>query len=233
MLKGIKLRNFKCFEKLDLPCAPLTLLCGLNGMGKSSVFQSLLALRQSVGETGSKIDQLVLNHDLIELGEGKDVLYEGAESDEIKFELQGETGKLYQLTVGYDLESGQLFIKAQSPFESWRETPPFGGSFWHVSAERIGPRKIYNQSEARAIRGELGPRGEYALNYLSAYRPDRQLSEDDPRCRGLNKRSLSEVFDHWLQEITPGAHLSVDSIPRASALLCTFGFDQPGLTPRV
>ena len=35
MLRRIGLNNFKCFERLDLPCAPLNLLCGLKG--KSSV----------------------------------------------------------------------------------------------------------------------------------------------------------------------------------------------------
>lgn len=40
MLRTLKLSNFKCFESLDLACAPLTLLCGINGMGKSSVIQA-------------------------------------------------------------------------------------------------------------------------------------------------------------------------------------------------
>ena len=47
MLSRIGLTNFKCFEKLELPCSPLNLLCGQNGMGKSSVIPALLLLRQS------------------------------------------------------------------------------------------------------------------------------------------------------------------------------------------
>ena len=47
MLRNIALTNFKCFEHLDLECTPLNLLCGLNGMGKSSVIQALLVLQQS------------------------------------------------------------------------------------------------------------------------------------------------------------------------------------------
>ena len=47
MLTGLHLRNFKCFGQLSLQCAPLTLMTGLNGMGKSSVIQALLVLRQS------------------------------------------------------------------------------------------------------------------------------------------------------------------------------------------
>ena len=51
MLTKICLTHFKCFERLELDCSPLTLLCGINGMGKSSVIQALLVLRQSF-ETG-------------------------------------------------------------------------------------------------------------------------------------------------------------------------------------
>lgn len=39
MITELRLKNFKCFEKLELRIAHLTLLAGLNGMGKSSVIQ--------------------------------------------------------------------------------------------------------------------------------------------------------------------------------------------------
>ena len=90
MLTNIKLKNFKCFERLDLDCRPLNLLCGLNGTGKSSVLQALLVLRQSF-ETGKLRDgELVLGGERIDLGQGKDVLFEGAEEDVVEFVLQGD-----------------------------------------------------------------------------------------------------------------------------------------------
>ena len=87
MLEKIKLTNFKCFDSLELTCAPVTLLCGLNGMGKSSVLQALLVLRQSA--VSGELDQghLVLSGELASLGTGQDVLFEGAESDVVAFEL--------------------------------------------------------------------------------------------------------------------------------------------------
>ena len=90
MLRRIRLTNFKCFAALDLPCAPLNLLCGLNGMGKSSVIQALLVLRQSFesGELGA--GRLVLGGELIDLGAGSDVLFEDAQEQIVEFELRGE-----------------------------------------------------------------------------------------------------------------------------------------------
>ncbi|MFD1910383.1 AAA family ATPase [Paenibacillus rhizoplanae] len=46
MLK-IHLQNIKCFQDQEIILAPLTLLTGLNGAGKSTIIQSLLLLRQS------------------------------------------------------------------------------------------------------------------------------------------------------------------------------------------
>ena len=47
MLLNISLNNFKCFEALDLQLSNLNVFSGLNGMGKSTVIQSLLLAKQS------------------------------------------------------------------------------------------------------------------------------------------------------------------------------------------
>ena len=90
MLRNIKLIHFKCFEQLDLDCKPLTLLCGLNGMGKSSVIQALLVLRQSF-ETGELLaGRLVLSGERADIGTGEDVLFEDAKRDVLGFSLESE-----------------------------------------------------------------------------------------------------------------------------------------------
>jgi predicted ATP-binding protein involved in virulence len=43
MISVLGLENFKCFPRLDLPLGRLTLLTGLNGMGKSTVLQAIRA----------------------------------------------------------------------------------------------------------------------------------------------------------------------------------------------
>ena len=102
MIRKIKLSNFKCFQRLDLECAPLTLLCGLNGMGKSSVIQALLVLRQSFESADLLDGRLVLGGELADLGTGKDVLFEGAESDVVGFEIESdEINAPWRLSFGY------------------------------------------------------------------------------------------------------------------------------------
>ena len=47
MIKYIHIQNFKSFKNIQLKPANLVLSFGINGMGKSTLLQSLLLLRQS------------------------------------------------------------------------------------------------------------------------------------------------------------------------------------------
>ena len=50
MINYMQIENFKSIRKLSLPLENLNLFFGMNGMGKSSVIQALLLLRQSFWE---------------------------------------------------------------------------------------------------------------------------------------------------------------------------------------
>ena len=77
MLEAIELRNFKCYEALDLPCASLTVLTGYNAAGKSTVLQALLLLTQAL-QIAADERELPLNGDVVSLGSEGDVLRHGA-----------------------------------------------------------------------------------------------------------------------------------------------------------
>ena len=312
MLCSITLTNFKCFGALDLPCAPLNLLCGLNGMGKSSVIQALLVLRQSFASGELQAGHLVLGGELIDLGAGSDVLFEDAEEEVIRFVLVDErprqslgtcpvtgrstrrtfaglgtdskaksilnqllAGKMEESDLGGRVASPVAFRRAfsqaredgvkqvqkpsryfdsvvykdwsaafrysrtgdqltaveseeaeKNPLVDWR-TPPFRGLLHYVQAERFGPRKLYPLSEVAARRGDLGARGEYAWNYLNDHRND-LLRAEDPRRVDASGHRLVDVVDHWLQDVSPGAHLQLEAVPTADAVLAGFTFDRPG-----
>ena len=48
MIKCNYAQNFKCFEEILAECRALNLLTGINGMGKTTIIQALLFLRQTV-----------------------------------------------------------------------------------------------------------------------------------------------------------------------------------------
>ena len=233
MLKKISLTNFKCFELLELDCASLNLLCGLNGMGKSSVIQALLVLRQSFDTGELHAGRLVLGGERIDLGAGSDVLFEGAEDDIVGFVLQDdERSDEWFMAFDYSREADQLsavlpdnstdYISAE-----WQRTSLFGWRLIYVNAERIGPRKLYPLSEMLAKRGDFGASGEYAWNYLNRHQND-LLPEGDPRCVEGASRRLLDVVDQWLQYVCPGAHLQLEAVADADAVIAGFSFDRPG-----
>lgn len=239
MLRTLKLSNFKCFESLDLACAPLTLLCGLNGMGKSSVIQALLVLRQSF-ESGDLLDgRLNLGGELADLGTGRDVLFEGAETDSVGFELRrDEIRTPWKRAFDYAETADQLPVASDSANRSvplvpteWRRVPPFAGTLLYIDADRVGPLKFYPLSESLARRGDFGTNGEYALNYLNLRRND-LVSDDDPRCPpDMPTRRVIDVVERWLQDVTPGVHLQLEPVAAADALIAGFSFDRPGDVP--
>lgn len=76
MLKSISLENYKCFkEKTDIDIAPLTVLCGVNSSGKSSILKSLLMLKQSYENTLS-FNELTFNGKYVDNGFFKDIVYQ-------------------------------------------------------------------------------------------------------------------------------------------------------------
>ena len=238
MLTRLELSNFKCFANLELDFAPITLLCGLNGMGKSSAMQALLVLRQSYEQRVLREGGLALGGRLADIGTGGDALFEGAETDVIEFSLyRDDVEEPCVLAYDYDPVADKLNMLPSEAApdwydgfgipESWRDAPPFGGTLHYVDAERVGPRKTYALSETFARGRDLGARGEYALNYLNAHGDDVH-AKDDPRFEGCESRRLVDGIERWLAEISPGAHLRLEPIPDADALVVGFTFDRKG-----
>jgi len=75
MLKSISLERFKAFSNLNgLEIRPLTVLCGVNSGGKSSILKSLLLLKQSY-ENPASTNEATLNGIYTTNGLMKDIIY--------------------------------------------------------------------------------------------------------------------------------------------------------------
>ena len=229
MLQTLSLSNFKCFSHVKLPLAPLTLLCGVNGMGKSSALQALLVLRQSAAAGVLQQGHLILDSELADLGTGRDALYEFAEDEVIEFRLASDRAEEpLHLAFDYAREADRLQARGAEGdlLGPWEALPPFSG-LHYVAAERIGPRKVHEQSDTAALHGVLGSRGEHTMNYLNAHREDRLADRDPRRAEALTGRHR-DVVDYWLREVTPGATLDIERVQDADALIGGFTFARTG-----
>jgi len=216
-------------------------LAGLNSMGKSSVIQSLLLLRQSRQSGALAAGRLDLSGDYLELGTGIDVLSDGAEKDEIGIAIQNEdagNNYLWPLVFSYDRDGDRLEMTENTLFDvSGVNAPqfepndlnflPFEGDFHYISADRFGPKKTSPLSESRVQSRDFGIRGEYVLHFILSHGTD-LLAEGDPRAVGTETLSMSSVTDMWLQDISPGSHLSIAMIREADAAIPSFQFNRPG-----
>lgn len=87
-------------------------------MGKSTVIQSLLLLRQSMIKNG-ELGGLKINGEYISLGSGQDILYEKAEDEKISLGYE-ENGKSFFWDFQYISESDFLPVldKKDNEYES-------------------------------------------------------------------------------------------------------------------
>ena len=87
MLTNITLENFKAFQKLDnLKVKPITILCGTNSCGKSSILQSILLLKQTL-ESKNPNQNLLLNGRFVKLGYFEDVIFRKKTKNNISFDF--------------------------------------------------------------------------------------------------------------------------------------------------
>ncbi len=114
MLKKIRIQNFKCLQDTkDIEIRPLTFLVGPNSSGKSSVFQAILALKQTV-ESGDQRSPLILQ-DYIDLGSYKDVFFNHDTKKDIKIDFEDINSLKWSVTFSVqetERTPGKIFVKS-------------------------------------------------------------------------------------------------------------------------
>ena len=237
MISLVALRNFKCFKSIAMRVAPITLLTGMNGMGKSSVFQALLILRQSKSSGDLDEGRLLLGGELFDAGTGVDIFFEDAHDDTITLAIEHDGEHLTEYRYGYDRQADTLDqlpeIRAdeytlRSIVEDGFEL--YSDNFAYIQAERSGPRKTFPMSESRARRGDLGVHGEYVLHSLKIRENDVLAIGDARVLEGVAPR-LTEQVEGWLQHVSPGCHLAVELVRSADMAIGRFSFDREGDVP--
>ena len=88
MIQNISLDNFKTFKNLDnLSFKPITIFCGSNSCGKSTILQNILLLKQSL-ESKNSDQTILLNGKLVHLGSFENIIYQRELENEITFHFK-------------------------------------------------------------------------------------------------------------------------------------------------
>ncbi|MFN7921651.1 MAG: DUF3696 domain-containing protein [Bryobacteraceae bacterium] len=203
MISSLRLRNFKGFLDQSFEFAPLTVLTGLNGSGKSSLLQALLLLRQSYDPF--QLSRLILNGKLARLGNFRDALFESARQEEIAFEMRTASGS--EGSWRFSFASQQDRVSEPSGGHPIVGGPLFGGEgFRFLSAERLGPRHYYGTPDDA---DPLGIQGEWTPHCLAMH-GDQPIGVSEVHHSGVESAHLIRQTEAWVREICPGLRIHID-----------------------
>lgn len=202
MITNLELKNFKCFKKIKISLSNINILTGINGMGKSTIIQSILLIKQS-GKIFDESKELLLNGKYVNLGLGQDVLYEKADDDEIEINLSVDNASEKSI-YGYSARRDALplmDVNIDGDIESLYRTID---RIVYLSAYRIPPRMTYGiENDDYLEKREFSKEGEYAVQYLKMHDGDTVINSNVIIGDGVNITLAAQV-NEWLNMISPG-----------------------------
>lgn len=213
MLETLQLSNFKSIKSGYFQLENLTLFSGRNGMGKSSVLQSILLLRQSYEAHLLPNVGLSLAGQYVRIGRGKDLMYTEADEEFVAINCDWTTSDLhlrFQYNETSDVQPVASFKTSVGvPFSE----PLFTSSFQYLSAERISPKSVYDVSDyAVNQQRSLGMKGEFTAHFLSVHGDD-SISIPALQHSKASTTSLLDNINAWMSDITPGTKVVANLIP--------------------
>ncbi|HVX50468.1 MAG TPA: DUF3696 domain-containing protein [Chitinophagaceae bacterium] len=243
MIKAIEIHNFKAIKSKYFPLRPLNILLGLNGQGKSSFIQLLLALRQSTDSLNRGI--LQLNGPECRIGTTRDALYQFAgKGESLSIALRFDEGDMLRMNFDYIIGSDVFNQKdVESDIYNERSTiadrkqPLFGNNFQYLNASRIEPQSIHKKSYTSVVTlNNIGSIGEYTVDYLET-RGDEDISFDNcihektlssRNNQGaiIQDRRLLNQVNLWMREISPDVSVSTTNVS-SDIVKLEYEFEQP------
>jgi predicted ATPase len=231
VLSRLDLDTFKCFARLRLPLAPLTLLSGSNASGKSSVLQSLVLLHQTM-RNHEWSTRLMLNGAAIHMGTVSDVVdkVNGRRTFEIgltdgdlacRWTFGGDRAEMSmaveRVVVGAATEEGPSVLRYLLPPEPEGPAASLANrlrGLTYITAERVGPRDVYTLEDRQAA-PVVGPVGEHAVSVLHLGRDEHVL--DKLALPNVPTTRLHQVEER-MRTIFPRCALTVQQVPQMNAV---------------
>lgn len=225
MINTLTITNFKCFE------APQTfhlkqynIFAGYNGRGKSSVFQTLLLLAQSLVKNGH-VEEMEVNGEFVSLDLFEDLINCNHPEDPIVIEFIQENPYI-KVVLGYREESdrkGKLDVLNVNDFDYFnskvsstlgegertvhslsseypRTFHDLLRNYEYVSAFRVGPTKFEEKGDLSNV-NPVGKDGEHSLSVING-----------------NSELLVQV-NRWMNYIMDGVQLSIDGKKKNDSVL--------------
>jgi len=216
MFKLLRIENFKCFSgKTSIPLSKLTVCTGMNSVGKSTLIQALLLLKQSHESLGKfKDSNVLLNTDALKLGSTNqimltDKMFLSLDEDWIEYtagddKLSLIINKISSLGTLIDMSDDVLNM------DDVGLDPIDKNEFYYLNAERLGPRN-YQKMKSHDIL-HCGYHGEYTFDVIEK-NPFFVVSENR-KYNGDSEKKISDLnkqIDYWMSYIVNGVEVNFSS----------------------
>lgn len=223
MITKLTVRNFKCLNHHDVSFSGITVLAGANGVGKSSVVQSLLLARHAkeVQDAGHTTDVDINGPYRLNLGDGVGALASEAESDEwvqsdqIRFDMENSSAQRSRVLLNVDLSRSTPFLQLE-PSDGDRDF--LSGRLRYLNAERIGPRRVVEMVSSPNL--DLGYQGENALFVF--HEADRRGVQIPDTLVHSGHSSFRRQVEAWLGTIVPNTQLRVEPFDQIGMIAAHF-----------
>lgn len=188
----LNLKDFKSHRDGKIKFKNITLLTGLNGAGKSSIFQSLRMFWQ-----------LLYSGDLVLNEYGELSTLKNTNSKEKSFNLELFFSEEKSLNVSVNLENDTITHIGLEEFKKENI------HLIYLSANRLGPTEFQHIRNSRtSLYNNVGVNGEFTLDILSKFRDE--LLPDEFKKDIEKQNTIINHVEKWLQEISPNVKLETE-----------------------
>lgn len=208
-MRKINIKNFKCFTtSTEINFANITINVGMNSVGKSTLIQSILLMRQTYDEivkyrgTTKDTFEIPLNGPFdLQIGSYNQIASNGADS--IVLSLNDFS---MEYTQGQDEFS--LKYTQENPLEILPSNTLFAPNFYYINAERLGPRNY--QSIGESAKALCGYHGENTFAVLEKFANSK--IEDSRKRKGddFSVNIFSKQLEYWMDYIVPGIQFNTN-----------------------
>jgi predicted ATPase len=186
MIEQLAFKNFKGFKELkNLKIKPVTILCGTNSCGKSTILQNILLLKQTM-ESKTPEQNLLLSGRFVNLGNFENIIFEKKIEEDIVFEYTFNIKREEPI----DTKNGRFI----PPLRSLLKDLISEKSYIHHQAEYIINYKLTFGTKA-SPKHYINPIVIKGLEFtIKTKTGDNQIIPESSRKINLQKEELYDIF---------------------------------------
>jgi len=227
MINKITINNFKAHKNTVVELKNLTVLCGNNGVGKSSALQLFLLLREAYIKD-KNFDILDLKSNPVKVGTPSDAIYQFSENDSFEVNLfsNNENSKFVYEANSQD-EMQKTFIslnKTKSSISgSIINESLFNTNFQYIGASRLGPQEKYEKDDkivgVHKQISVIEGKAEFFVHFLDKYKNQEVIEDLCIKENGTGFTDLLSQVIAWEKCISEGVNIIIEDIGKLGFLL--------------